>query len=150
MEKLLDDREGCLAFKWILPLISLNLTRFPPRYGKRLRAINKHDSSRRATELDRALKPNIQWKLARVSLSCIDYDVVRTNKFAKRRLACASESPRTGKQSVESFTTARLRLSSGIKGNDVVRDVIMGGEHVFQLELIIESYRSDELIQQNF
>lgn len=61
-----------------------------------------------------------------------------TNKFAKRRLACASESPRTGKQSVESFTTARLWLSSGIKGNDVVRDVVMGGERVFQLELIIE------------
>lgn len=80
-----------------------------------------------------------------MSLSCIDYDAVRTDKFAKR--VAASESPRTGKQSVESFTIARLRLSSGIKGNDVVRDVVMAGEHVFQLELIIELHRSDELIE---
>jgi len=77
-------------------------------------------------------------------LRCRAYEQVR------KAPACASESPRTGKQSVESFTTARLRLSSGIKGNDVVRDVIMGGERVFQLELIIESYRRDELIQRNF
>lgn len=39
-----------------------------------------------------------------------------------------------GTQSVESFTTARLRLSSGIiKGNDVVRADVVTAERVFQL-----------------
>lgn len=39
-----------------------------------------------------------------------------------------------GTQSVESFTTARLRLSSGIiKENDVVRADVVTAERVFQL-----------------
>lgn len=92
---------------------------------------NKHDNKtnttvRRATELDRALKPNIQWKLsrARVSLSYIDSGAVRTREQV-RKAPRVLQSPRTGKQSVESFTTARLRLSSGIKGNDVMCNVAL-------------------------
>lgn len=110
---------------------------------------------RRATELDRALKPNIQWKLSRARVTFI----YRFRYRAYERTSSQSaprvlQSPRTGKQSVESFTTARLRLSSGIKGNDVMRDVafcvvcvciyfvcvlcVREKERIFQLELIIE------------
>lgn len=96
----------------------------------------------------RALKPNIEWEaLARAvtfiryidSVDAVAYEQVRKSeasllrrpavdvvRFRKRERQRERPVDR-GEQSVESFTTARLRLSRGIKGNDVVaRDVVMG------------------------